>query len=63
MCLGLVFVIQYFMPFLVSNHLLWEERAGCFTLIVFMLSLNCQCSMFFLHSTVGKYTVCDFGIF
>ena len=34
---GPCFVIQY----LVCNHLAEEERAGCFTLIVFLLSCGC----------------------
>ena len=35
---GPCFVMQYLMPFLVFNHLAEEERAGCFSLIGFLLS-------------------------
>ena len=38
---GLCFVIQYFMSFQCCNHLDGEERAGCFTLIVFLMSWDC----------------------
>ena len=41
LCLVPVFVMQYLMSFLVFFTV--EERAGCFTLIVFLLSCNGTC--------------------
>ena len=41
LCLVPVFVMQYFMSFLVVFTV--EERAGCFTLIVFLLSCSGTC--------------------
>ena len=41
LCLVPVFVMQYLMPFLVFFTV--EERAGCFTLIVFLLSCSGTC--------------------
>ena len=46
LCLVPVFVMQYIMSFLVFFTL--EERAGCFTLIVFLLSCSGTC----------KYVMC-----
>ena len=46
LCLVPVFVMQYLMSFLVFFTV--EERAGCFTLIVFLLS----------HSSTCKYVMC-----
>ena len=37
---GLCFVIQYFVSFLVFNHTDEEERAGWFSIIVFLKSCN-----------------------
>ena len=34
------FVIQYSVSFLFCNHLDGEERAGCFTLTVFLMALS-----------------------
>ena len=47
LCLVPVFVMQYLMSFLVFFHHM-EERAGCFTLIVFLLSCSGTC----------KYVMC-----
>ena len=41
LCLVPVFVMQYLMSFLVFFTV--EERAGCFTLIVFLLSCSGTC--------------------
>ena len=46
LCLVPVFVMQYIMSFLVFFTV--EERAGCFTLIVFLLSCSGTC----------KYVMC-----
>ena len=52
--LSLCFVIQYFVPLYFRNHLVGEERAGCFTLITdYLIYCNTQC---------GKFKVCDCGI-
>ena len=40
LCLVLVFVIQYLMVFLCCITLMWK-RAGCFTVIVFLMSCDC----------------------
>ena len=38
---GPCFVVQYVVSFQFCNHLAGEERAGCFTLIVFFRSCGC----------------------
>ena len=55
---GFCFVIQYFMFFNFCNHLDGEERAGCFTLIVFLMSCDCKCSAALPHGTMGWSEVC-----
>ena len=55
---GTCFVIQYF----VSSPVLQSARAGCFTLIVFMVSCECKCSVTFLHGAVSWTAVCDCSI-
>ena len=46
---------------LICNHLdeAERERAGCFALIVFLMSSDCYCSVALPHGAVG---VCDCGI-
>ena len=62
LCLVPVFVMQYLMSFLVFFHHM-EERAGCFTLIVFLPSCSGTCMLcVFPHSAVGWSMVCDCGI-
>ena len=39
-----------------------EERACCFTLIVFLVSCDCQCFMTLPLCAVGLSAVCDCGI-
>ena len=39
------FVVQYFISVLFCNHLDWEERAIWFTLTVFLMSCDSQCSV------------------
>ena len=55
-CLGSVFgpcfVMQYFDSVLSSFAII---LAGCFTLIVFLISFDCKCA-------VGLWAVCDCGI-
>ena len=62
LCLVPVFVMQYLMSFLVFFTV--EERAGCFTLIVFLLSCSSTCKYLcvFPRSAVGWSMVCDCGI-
>ena len=45
---------------LFCNHLDGEERAGCFTLFVFLVSLDCCVAL--PHDTTGLSAVCDCGI-
>ena len=40
-----------------------EERAGCFVLIVNLLSCYCKCSVSLPHGVIGWAAVCDCGIF
>ena len=44
------------------NHIDGEERAGCFTLIVFLLCCVCLYSVVNPHGDVGLSAVCDCGI-
>ena len=39
-----------------------ESRAGCFALIVFLMSCDCKCSVALPHGAVGWSAVCDCGI-
>ena len=48
--LGPCVIMQYIVSFLVCNHLDDEERAGCFTFIVFLMSSGFF--SFFLFLTV-----------
>ena len=56
------FVAQCVAAFLVCNHLDGEERAGCFTLFVFLVSCDCYCSLALPDDAMGLSTICDFGI-
>ena len=47
---------------LFCNHLDGEERAGCFTSFVFLVSLDCCCSVALSHGAAGLSAVCDCGI-
>ena len=44
-------------PFWFCNHLDGEERAGCFTLFVFLVS--CDCCVALPHDATGLSAVCD----
>ena len=48
LCLVLVLLFRTQCPFCFCNHLDEEERAGCFTLIVFPLSCDCVRLLYFL---------------
>ena len=50
-------VMQYFCKILAK-----EERAGCFSLIVFLMSCDCLCSESLPLSVIGWSAVCDCGI-
>ena len=39
-----------------------EERTGCFTLIVFLITIDYKCSVALLHGAMGSSAVCDCGI-
>ena len=44
-------------------HLIEEKRAGYFTLIVFLMTCGCLCSVSFPNGAMGWSVVCDCGIF
>ena len=52
--------LLYACPFLFCNRLDREERAGCFTLIVFLVSRDCCVAL--PHDATGLSAVCDSGI-
>ena len=52
------FVVHCFVSFLVDG----EERAGCFTLIVFLMSCDSCCSVALPDGAIGWSAVCDYGI-
>ena len=56
----LCFVVRYFVPSLVFNHLDEEEIAGCFALFVFLVSRDCCVAL--PRETTGLSAVCDCGI-
>ena len=47
------FDVQCFMFFWLCSHLDGEEIAGCFTLIIFLMSCNCWCSVAFPGGALG----------
>ena len=57
------FGMHYLVFFLVLHHLDKEERAGCFTLIFFLISYSCDCWCFLTlpRGAVGWSAVCDCG--
>ena len=59
LCLVLVLLLSTLCP---SFHLDGEEGAGCFTLTVFLMSYDSQCSVTLPRGTMGWYTVYDCGI-
>ena len=40
-------------------HLVEEERAGCFAIIVFLLPCGCLCSVPLPHGAMGWSVVCE----
>ena len=54
---GPQFVMQYSVPFLDCNHLTEEERAGCFTVIVFLLPCGCTCYMSLPRGTMRSWSL------
>ena len=59
----LVFVLVFitFWPFSFCNHVDEEERAGCFSFIIFQMSCYCKCFVALPHGAVGWSAVCDCG--
>ena len=54
---GHCIVVQYLVSFLVLQSLCWggegcEERAGCFALIVFLMSYGFKCSLYLPRGAV-----------
>ena len=45
LCLVLLLYCYSWCPFSFCNHLADEKKAGCFTLIVSLLSYDCKCSV------------------
>ena len=41
------------------HHLDGEVKAGCFTLIVFLMSCDCYCSVALPQGAMGCSAVCD----
>ena len=54
---GTCFVTKFHLSF--CNHLVAGERAGCFTLIVFLVSCCCKCYVFLPLSAFDWSVVCD----
>ena len=59
---GPCFVMQYFVSVYFCNHLDGEERAGCFTLTVFLMSCDSKCSVALPYCGVGWSAACNCGI-
>ena len=56
--------MQYFLSFLVLFHRAGEERAGCFTLLVILMSCDdCKCSVSLARGAMVWSAVCDCGIY
>ena len=47
---------------IVCNHFDEVVRAGCFTLIIFLMTCDCYCSVVRPHDVVSWSAVCDCGI-
>ena len=63
LCLFHILLRSSLCPFKLCSHLDGEDRAGCFTLFVFLVSCDCNGSVDILHDAVGWSAVCDCGIF
>ena len=57
----LCFLCVLLCPLYFCNHLKEEERAGCFTLCVFLVSRDGCVAL--PHDATGLYAVCNCGIF
>ena len=55
---GPCFVVLYSLSFLFCNHLDWEESAGCFTLIIFLVSWDFWYSVVLPRGALGWTAVC-----
>ena len=53
LCLVLVLLFSNWRPFKFCYHLGGEERVGCFTLIVFLMYCDCQCSVPLPNGAMG----------
>ena len=58
---GTCFVTKFHLSF--CNHLVAGERAGCFTLIVFLMTCFCKCYVSLPLSAFGWSEVCDWKKF
>ena len=59
---GLCFVVRYLVCFSSFAIILMTKRAGCFSLIVFLVSCDCWCSVNLPHDAMGWSAVCGCGI-
>ena len=65
LCLALVLLFSTLYPSSFAIILMGKrerDRAGCFTLIVFLMSCGCKCSVALPLGAVGWSAVCDCGI-
>ena len=60
---GLCFVMHYLVSFLILQSFDEEGRPSCFALIVFLMSIDCNCSVAIPHGATGWSAVCECGIF
>ena len=51
-----------FSSYIGFDHLAGEERPGCFTLVVFLMSRYCYRSFAFPLGALGLFVICDCGI-
>ena len=61
LCLVIVISFSTLCPSSFVTILMGKERAACVTLIVFLVSCDCKCSVSLLHGAVGWSAVCDCG--
>ena len=52
----------YFVIFSSFAIITLRKRAGCFALIMYLLSCGCYCSVSLPHGVMGLSVVCDCGI-
>ena len=55
----LCFVVRYFVPILVCNHLDGEESDGCFCFALFVFLVSRGCCVALPHYATGLSAVCD----